>query len=1303
MAEESNVLRTFIEVVTRGGDRSKAEIRAIADAIEALGLDADKTTEIINELYKSLGRDTVLKKLKGELSAARKEFREFERAAVDSGKSFGEFVKGLSTSELKRIQDLSKAISGNLVGATGAELRQRERPAPRDTFFRPTDGLPMLNQDSQVQSYYAELARRQEVASKQTALYNQYLFDQEKATKRATAATGELTSNLPRLRYALYDVSTTLGIVSAGLSALSVGATVAAASFETSFTNVERTTLATGARLESIRRELLGLSREIPLAFSEITTIASLGAQLGIADTDLSGFAETVAKFSATTNVSVETAAQSFGALGELLNVSASQYENLGSAIALVGVNSVATESEILSVATQIGGVGANAGLSAEYVIGLAGALASLRVPPEQSRGALTRVFQEINRAAAEGGPALQNFANVLGVSTAEAQSLATSNIEGFFDKFIQGLSNLNPQQLTTTLDTLGLAELRVTNTLTRLSSNLNVVGRSFDDANVGFEQGTFLSEVYGKRVDDLAARFQILINSLAELAATAGAALLPILKPIIDGLSAIAQGLSDALSTDAGKIFSGVAIGALALVAALAAIGGTSALTIASLAALKTAVIELGWTAAAGGARGFAASLLGVGTAAGSATAGVKVFRTALATTGIGLAIVAISSLATAFMQAGESAELAFQNFFGGTSGLTDAVLADTQAYQEAIKSGNAELAADFTVVKAATQETANELDEAGQRAFYAAQVLGVDLPNALSATEGAMRNASYAIGENTLAWIKNQLIQSDAFKQLVGNEGVANTFAQLGFDIETATAIAAERGSAGLEAYYISLAQTAFEAGKVTIEQIAVIDGAIASAVANSSLTGNARLIGLSQASGGFSGRTGSLDSFNRALLGSVSTIKLLGINGNQGAQSIAGLGSEFEESGQSAEKFGGAAGGAAKQVRTLADYANDLSSVFSRAFDIRFGSQLAVDDIADSWDDLTDRIREARLEIDGLTANRAVKEYFLSVADAYGDELRAGVLRGEIAELNEKIADTQADASTELNDNSKAGRRNRSVITGLVKNYQDYITALAEGGADQTTLNAAVAKSKAEFLAQAQALGFSNAQLQPYIASFDDMRTVINNVPRNITVNANIDPALQALNEFVAAARSAGGAAGGGFQDAFRNAALPAGSGLGSQFADAFRNGFISRFNGFNLRTQLMPGGNLGNLTVRAFDQGGYTGAGGKYEPAGIVHKGEYVVPKSGVNQSTGLPKPGFMSALGTQMPASRGPSYAGGGLVRGGGAMMVELSPTDRAILRAAGGSGDVVIAVDSKEIARASNRGNKQIVSEGGRP
>lgn len=40
--------------------------------------------------------------------------------------------------------------------------------------------------------------------------------------------------------------------------------------------------------------------------------------------------------------------------------------------------------------------------------------------------------------------------------------------------------------------------------------------------------------------------------------------------------------------------------------------------------------------------------------------------------------------------------------------------------------------------------------------------------------------------------------------------------------------------------------------------------------------------------------------------------------------------------------------------------------------------------------------------------------------------------------------------------------------------------------------------------------------------------------------------------------------------------------------------------------------------------AWADGGYTGRGGKYDPAGIVHKGEYVVPKEQVNQSTGLPE-------------------------------------------------------------------------------
>lgn len=50
-----------------------------------------------------------------------------------------------------------------------------------------------------------------------------------------------------------------------------------------------------------------------------------------------------------------------------------------------------------------------------------------------------------------------------------------------------------------------------------------------------------------------------------------------------------------------------------------------------------------------------------------------------------------------------------------------------------------------------------------------------------------------------------------------------------------------------------------------------------------------------------------------------------------------------------------------------------------------------------------------------------------------------------------------------------------------------------------------------------------------------------------------------------------------------------------------------------------------GPLGKVrdVIPGFATGGFTGRGGKYDVAGLVHKGEYVVPKEQVDQNTGLP--------------------------------------------------------------------------------
>lgn len=74
--------------------------------------------------------------------------------------------------------------------------------------------------------------------------------------------------------------------------------------------------------------------------------------------------------------------------------------------------------------------------------------------------------------------------------------------------------------------------------------------------------------------------------------------------------------------------------------------------------------------------------------------------------------------------------------------------------------------------------------------------------------------------------------------------------------------------------------------------------------------------------------------------------------------------------------------------------------------------------------------------------------------------------------------------------------------------------------------------------------------------------------------------------------------------------------------------------------------LPGDQSGfrvnRVSLPKFADGGYTGNGSKYQPAGIVHAGEYVVPKEQVDQNTGLPKAGALGGT-TNLTLNLGGMY------------------------------------------------------------
>jgi len=1120
--------------------------------------------------------------------------------------------------QTRALADSRKAIRGNLSANLSGIPENGPSPRVGSSFGNIVDQGDKAAQ--QASRSYSNLstsidgaidARQRESQTFSTSL--QARMQETAATDRATAATDRATassanqeSQLIRGRYALYDVAQTYAAVAAAALGAVAATAVFATKYETAFTEIERTTLSLSGNVSSninqLRDGFLDLSETIPISFAELTKIGALGAQLGIAEEDLVSFTETVSQFSRLSGVSAEQSALAFGRLGELLNVSAKEYVNLGSAISAVAISSAATDAQIIALSKELAATSSGAGLTADAVVGLSSALASLGVAPEKARGALTMYFSTLNRAVAEGGQKLQDFAEVTGFTTSQLDEMVRAGRgEEVLQGFIAGLSDLDNIGVTQALDRLNLRQLRVADTFLRLGQNVDFVKSQFDIAKGAYAEGTFLADAYAVVLDDVASQFQLLLNSIGRFLAGAGAPMLEFLRVALPLAAEFFNGLSDFAETDFGQsVFTFVGV-LTVLIGVLAAARGVAALTAASIFAISTASSILGGTGVIATLRGMTAAMFG-------ANAAALTLKGSLLAVGKAAGVLAVAALA-------------FDQLFNEGSGTVG---------------------------------------------LFGAEVGGViiDLMSTFSGLSGAI---AFATGD-------------------------------LGRLYDVAASGARVFGGIGdiLEGYYGAISDLLSKTvdGFDDLRQIAPIFGGIANAV-NATLGPILNFVnGLRQA----------VSQANRAqIIGKAAGKATIG-RSNVGNKSTAIVGGEnFDEAIAGADDYakalsnvGSGAGRAADKVRTLVDYASDLSSVMNRSFDIRFKSILAMDGVADTWQDLNERIRDSRLELQQLTADKAVKEYFLSVAEAYGDELRAGVLRGEIAEINNKITDSQADASAELDGNSKAARGNRKTITGLVKEYQDYITALAESGADQATLNRAVAASEAEFMQQARALGFSNQQLQPYIASFRDMTTVINNVPRNITITANANPALQALAEYNAALDRTRANANRGIPaiymppvntfEARKAALIDLIAALRAELRRYVANGNIdgARYMGKAIRFEVEK------LRTGNFASGGFTGRGGKYEPAGVVHKGEYVVPKSQVNQSTGMP---YANALGGQMPASRGPSYAGGGMVTGrgmGAGMMVELSPIDRKLLAAA---GNVSLSIDGRVISGTVARNN----------
>jgi TP901 family phage tail tape measure protein len=413
-----------------------------------------------------------------------------------------------------------------------------------------------------------------------TAQIKNQMQEQVNAQKAVQRQTQSLMNTWVTSRYALYDIGNFYQNVAQNLIRVSrqiFDTTRSYRNFETAFTSVERAMQLSQEGAVDLRNQFIKLSETIPVSFEEISRIATLGAQMGIAADGIVGFTDTIAKFSSITGISAETVAQQFGRIAELADVDPTQFNNLGSAVAFAGVNAVATESEILTLSQSIAAVSNQVGITAPEIVGLGTALASVGIPAEQARGVFTRVFADIDRAAGLGGKSLQALSEITGMS-AEKISSSWGQEGAANEVFVALLKGLNSaDNLTEAFDKLNIVETREINTLTRLAKNMDVVMQALDDSGMSFESATFLGDSFDKTVDNLDSKLTLLKTNFDSLTASLMSSFGPALGMAADLMSSFfrfLKGAEDSLLFRFGLPVTGAVIALGAVFAATAAAG---------------------------------------------------------------------------------------------------------------------------------------------------------------------------------------------------------------------------------------------------------------------------------------------------------------------------------------------------------------------------------------------------------------------------------------------------------------------------------------------------------------------------------------------------------------------------------------------------------------------------------------------------------------------------------------------------------------------------------------------------------
>ncbi|MDR0326689.1 MAG: phage tail tape measure protein [Planctomycetaceae bacterium] len=200
--------------------------------------------------------------------------------------------------------------------------------------------------------------------------------------------------------------------------------------FESAFAGVRKTVDASESEFATLKEGIIGMTRSMPQSAVEIAGVAEAAGQLGIKTENILEFSKTMVMLGDSTNMSSQEAATSLARFANIVQMSQTDFDKLGSVIVSLGNNLATTESEITNMGLRLAGAGKQIGLSEAEIMSFAGALSSVGIEAEAGGSAFSKVMMQMQIATETTGKmteilSSESFnASVKSLALADAQKL---------------------------------------------------------------------------------------------------------------------------------------------------------------------------------------------------------------------------------------------------------------------------------------------------------------------------------------------------------------------------------------------------------------------------------------------------------------------------------------------------------------------------------------------------------------------------------------------------------------------------------------------------------------------------------------------------------------------------------------------------------------------------------------------------------------------------------------------------------------------------------------------------------------